>query len=94
MVDVAKKKQTFTNRVKLRVVDKIREAQANYADLVSQITDPANSDVFDSFTAGEKTALQTLATGINTLNGSSILTAIENRYEPSHRGEAMPEPGA
>ena len=93
MVDVAKKKQTFTNRVKLRVVDKIREARANYAALEDQITDPANSDVFDTFTAGEKTALATLRTQIDTRNQSSILTAIENRFEPTHRGEAMPEPG-
>ena len=93
MVDVLKKKQTFTNRIKLRVVDNIRAAQSNYDALVTQILDPANSDIYDSFSVGEKTALNSLKTELDTLNSNSILSTIESRFIASHRGEAMPEPG-
>lgn len=94
MVDVAKKKQTVINRIKLRVGDRITDANTAFDAIIAQIQEGGNSDVLNSFTSGERNALLQLKTDLNALASSSIITNLNNRYVESHGGNAMTEPGA
>lgn len=81
-----KKAQTIVNLLRDRVISKITDANAVAAQLRQAVID---NNLAGEFTAQEREALQQFVTDLSTLAGSGVVTAINNRYVPTHRAQAL-----
>lgn len=86
MIADTKRVQTVINLLYTRVTKPIQDAYAVAATIRQAIID---NQLTEQFSAEELTALQTFVTDLDALASSSVVTAITDRYVPTHRNRAI-----
>jgi len=88
MAELSDKKKTTTivNLLRDHCVQPIVDANA-VAGLLRQAV--IDNSLAGQFSAGELTALQSFVADLSALAGSSVVTAIQNRYVPTHKARAL-----